>query len=726
MKAPAFMVAARRIAGERAPTRVIAVSLAGVVVILYARALGFGFVNYDDPRYVTENPWVTGGLTWSTVRWAFAIHGPSMWVPLTWLSHQAMCTLVGVQPALHHGLNILLHAGNAVLAFLAFKRLTGACWRPALVGLLLALHPLHVESVAWVTERKDVLALAGVLAALYWYADYGRAPSRAGWWKVTAAFVFAIMAKPLAVTLPCLLLLLDYWPLRRLIWMVRGAEGAPAWRATARAAWPCVREKLPWLAGALLASWLTLLCQESIHAIGSLTTFPPGVRLLNAIASYGLYLTKALWPTNLAVFYPYSAQISWLVVGWGGVLLGVGTLWALRQAVKAPWALVGWLWFIGAFAPMIGLVQAGSAARADRYAYLPHIGLYVLVAWGLGAWVEHRPSWKQPILAGLFVVVGVWGTLAWRQVGVWRDSETLFLHALEATGPNYLAYNNLGIVAREQRRNARAEELFLQAVTLKPDYSQGWNNVGIEQAEKGRVVEGRQSFARAIACDPNNAQAWLNLGRTWLTAGDPARAEGYFRKAVALDGELPMAHLQLGLTRRAAGDLPGAGEALRRAVALQPSPENRQVQAEVMAELARATNAVKPQAPLDGRGSELENSSGRAAPAAVTAGDSVARQGHLEAALAADPGSYSTLMDLGRYWRGRGDYTKAAQFLLAALQIKPTPEVHNELGVLYGEIGDHATAGRAFREALRLRPDWEVAAENLRRAEAALAGHHAK
>jgi len=726
MKAPAFAMGAWRLAGERALTRAVAAGLVLVVVALYARALGFGFVNYDDPLYVTENRWVTGGLTGEAVRWAFGIHGPSMWVPLTWLSHQAVYTLVGLQPAWHHGVNILLHAGNAVLAFLAFRRLTGAFWRPTLVGLLLAVHPLHVESVAWVTERKDVLALAGVLAALYWYSDYARSPSRAGWFKVTGAILLALMAKPLAVTLPCVLLLLDYWPLRRFAWMTREPGGAPAWMTTARMAWPCVREKLPWLAAALVASWLTVLCQQSIHAIGSSDVFPPAMRLLNAVSSYGLYLTKAAWPTELAAFYPYPSEISWLAVGWGGLLLGAGTWWAIRHAIDAPWVLVGWLWFLGTFVPMIGLVQAGGAARADRYAYLPHLGLYVLVAWGLGAWVVHRPNWRPAILAGLFMVVGLWGTLAWRQVGVWRDSETLFLHVLDATGPNHLAYNNLGIVAREQGRNARAEELFRQSVTVKPEYSQGWNNLGIEQAEKGSFDEGRQSFARAIENDPNNAHAWLNLGRTWLTTGEPARAEEHFRRALALNDEIPMAHFQLGLTRRAAGDLQGAAEALRRAVELLPSPEIRQVQAEVLAELAGTGNSVTPPASPDARGSEAAASSWQAANAAAAAGDTAAQQSNLEAALVAQPDFRPALMDLGRFWRERGDATKSAQYLLAALRVQSTPEVHNELGVLYGTIGDHATAARAFREALQLQPNWEVAAENLRRAEAALAGRKAK
>lgn len=703
---------------ERAPARVIAAGLGAVVIALYARALGFGFVNYDDPRYVTENPWVTGGFTGEAVRWAFGIHGPSMWVPLTWLSHQAVCTLVGLQPALHHGVNILLHAANAILAFLAFRRLTGAFWRPALVGLLLALHPLHVESVAWVTERKDVLALAGVLLTLYWYADYARAPSRAGWGKVTGALVLAIMAKPLAVTLPLLLLLLDYWPLRRLTGREPEAGRAPTGWPTARAAWPCLREKLPWLAGALFASWLTVLCQQSIHAIGSWTHFPPGMRVLNALSSYGLYLTKAVWPTNLAVFYPYPAEIAWSAAGWGVVLLGVGSWWVLRHAVKAPWAPVGWLWFLGAFVPMIGLVQAGAAARADRYTYLPHLGLYLLVAWGLEALVVRRPAWKPAILTGLCLVVSVWGALAWRQVGVWRDSEALFQHALRATGPSYLAYNNLGIVARERGRKDQAEALFRQAIAAKPNYAQGWNNLGIEQAETGRLSEAQESFARAIEYDPNNAAAWLNLGRSWLTTGDPVRAEGYFRKAVALDGELPMAHFHLGLTRRAAGDLPGAAEALRQAAALQPSQEIRQVQAEVMAELAGSETGGRPQAPAV--------SSPRAAPAAAGAVDPLARQHDLEAALAAQPDSYPVLMALGVFWREQRNPTKSAEYLLAALRVTSTPEVHNELGILYGEIGDSATAARAFREALRLRPGWAVAAENLRRAEAASSARKAK
>lgn len=700
----------------RPSQRVISGVLAAFAALLYARSMGFGFVNYDDPLYVTENPWVTGGFTPEAVQWAFTIHGPSMWVPLTWLSHQAVCTLVGLDPALHHAVNVALHALNAALVFLAFHRLTGAVWRPALAAMLFAVHPLHVESVAWVTERKDVLALAGVLLTLLAYERYARARSLKNYALVTGAFLLAIMAKPLAVTVPALLLVLDFWPLQRV-----------GERVTWRAAWPLLREKLPLLAISAFASWLTLLCQFSIHAVGSLEAFPLSRRIANAVLGYGTYLGHLAWPVDLAVFYPYPHELPWGAVAVSALVLAALTALAVRFARTAPWVLVGWCWFLGTFVPMIGLVQAGSAGLADRYAYFPALGLYVALAWSAGALAERFPFRRSWIVGTLAVLAVGWAGLTWRQVGFWRDSETLFRHALVVTGPNHLASNNLGIAARASGRQAEAEEHFRAALAADPNYYEAVNNLGIQRAEAGDYLAAHPLFERAIALKPYEPRAWVNLGRAWLTSGQPARAANCFREALARDPGLMIAHFHLGLAHQALGQLRDAAEEFRRTLLLNPAfLDAWRAQAAVMAGLggvAESAEAWRRAAALAPRDPDLQITAGLAA---LKAGDSAAAERLFNAALAARPNYAPALQQIGRLWQSRHRPTEAAQAFLAAVNAAPAnASLHHDLGLLYGELGDHATAARAFREAVRLQPDWEAARQNLARAEAALAARPA-
>ncbi len=704
---------------HRPAVRAVAAGLAAVAVALYARTLGYGFVNYDDPLYVTENPWVTGGLSWAAVKWAFAIHGPSMWVPLTWLSHQAVCTFAGLDPLPHHAVNVALHALNTALFFLVLHRFTHALWRPACAALLLAVHPLHVESVAWVTERKDVLALACVLLTLLAYEAYTRAPTWRRYLAVTGTLALALMAKPLAVTLPPLLLLLDYWPAQRL-GFARRTDGRFSLAASGRLLWPLVREKLPWLALAAVSSWLTLLCQWSIHAVGSLEAFPLHRRLLNAILSYGTYLGQGMWPAELAAFYPYPRSIAWGAVA-AAVALLVLTAVIARHARRAPWAAVGWLWFLGTFVPMIGLVQAGAAARADRYAYFPFLGLYLLVAWGLGAAVRRLPSFRGPLLA----VAGAWILLltgfSWRQIGVWSDSTRLFEHAVAVTGPSALAYNNLGIAARQAGRADEAAARFDAAVALDPNYYEALNNSAISRAERGDPAGARELLERAVRLKPHDARAWHNLGRASLATGHPARAAEALRTAVARDPNFAVAHFQLGLTYRDLRQYPAAAEALRRALLLDAGfVDAWRTQAEVLAALGLIRDALTAHtraADLAPRDADLQLAAARAAAAA---GDDRLAESLLARAIAARPGFAAAELEFGRLWQQRRRPELAARHFIAAVNADPQlAEAHFELGMVYGGLNDHATAARAFREALRLRPDWPAARLNLDRAESA-------
>jgi protein O-mannosyl-transferase len=481
-----------------------------VVVALYGRVTGFGFVNYDDNVYLYENPGVTHGLSISSLKWAFGIHGPSMWVPLTWISHQAMVSVFGLDPGPHHGLNVLLHAANAGLFFLLLLRWTGRPWRSLLAALLFAMHPVHVESVAWVTERKDVLALAFCLLALLCHARFARQGGKAAYAGMLGFHVLAVMSKPLAVTLPCLMLLADHWPLGR----------------DARVSWlRLLVEKLPLFAVSAIASWLTLLCQWSIGAVGSAEQFPLAGRVANAAVSYVLHLRRFVWPADLAVFYPYPGSHPAAVAILAA--LAALTLLLFRFRRRQPSLWIGWLWFVGSLVPMIGLIQAGSAGMADRYAYLPYLGLYFGLVFAI--------DFRRPFFRLLAVLaLGLFAINCYRQIGYWRDSETLFRHALAVTRENHLAHNNLGMVHKDRGETEAARREFSAAIRTRPDYPEALNNLATLDGESGRFEEARIALEKAVTLNPTYAVAWHNLGKIRAATGDVTGSITAFETAIRL------------------------------------------------------------------------------------------------------------------------------------------------------------------------------------------------
>ena len=498
-----------------------------LAAVVYAPVVGFDFVNYDDSSYFYENSRVLGGLTVENARWAFEIHGPSMWIPLTWLSHQAMVSLFGSDAGPHHALNLVLHALNSALLALWLSRAVGSRWLALGVASVFAVHPIHVESVAWVTERKDVLSMAFCLLALLAHERRARGGGWRWWVAMLVFHTLAVMAKPLAVTLPCVMLLLDACPYRRQL-----TKGV-------------VAEKMPLLAVSALGSWLTVLCQTSMGAIASGDDFPLPMRLANAVVSYATYVRRLFLPDDLMVYYPYPDGIPaamWIpalgllaVVSWG--------VWRLRRAV--PLAGIGWLWFLGTLVPMIGLVQAGGSAMANRYAYFTFIGLYLALFAGLAAamkrWPEAKPYLAGAIGAAVVLLVG----LGRHQVRVWRDSESLFRHALSVSETNHLAHNNLGLALMAKGRAVEARQHYLAALAANPGYVQALNNLGILEAESGRPGEAGQRFEEVVARQPDHAIAWHNLGKVRVELGFPDAARVAFRRAIELRPDFAMPRYDL-------------------------------------------------------------------------------------------------------------------------------------------------------------------------------------
>jgi protein O-mannosyl-transferase len=556
----------------------MAVLLALVTIALYWPATGHDFVTFDDPDYVTANPHVQGGLTWEGVKWAFLDPVCWNWHPFTVLSHMLACEVFGLNPWGHHLVNVLLHALNAMLVFALLQQMTGATWRSLFVAALFAVHPLRVESVAWVAERKDVLSGFFGLLALVLYARYVEVqmqkakggmqkPEGHGPWSLChlpsstcyllslSFFALGLMSKPMLVTWPFVMLLLDYWPLQRF---------------KRRCAKRLVVEKIPFFALAVAASVVTFEVQKRAGSVIAAEHLPLGARGENALISCCRYLGKLLWPTDLAFFYPYPGH--WpleQVLLAGGLIVGVSVLLFLQRR-RSPFLLMGWLWFCGTLVPVIGLVQVGEQAMADRYTYIPSLGVLVLAVWGA---YELTKGWhysRITLLAASLTAIVLCMALTRQQLEHWKDSEAVFRHALAATDNNYVAHNDLGTILARKGQIDEAIGQFQEAIRLKPDYAMAHYDLGIALGQKGQGDESISHYQEAIRLKPDYAMARNNLGYTLLWKGQIDEAISHFREAIRLKPDYAMAHNSLGIALGRKGQINEAISHFQEAVRLKP------------------------------------------------------------------------------------------------------------------------------------------------------------
>ncbi len=563
--------------------RLISLLLALVTLLVFLPVREHEFVNYDDPQYVTENRVVQAGLTVAGVKWAFTTWHAGNWHPLTWLAHLLDCELFALDAGAHHLVNVLLHAANVVLLFLLLKRMTGAHWAAALVAALFAWHPLHVESVAWVAERKDVLSTLFGLLALHSYARFVQEKERRGFWIALLCFALGLMAKPMLVTLPCVLLLLDFWPLRRTPFSL------------ARLAW----EKWPFFLLTIVSSVVTFLAQRGGEAVVTMKKFPASARLANALVSYARYLAKLFWPADLAVIYPLPTRVPlWEVAGALGLLVAL-SLWTWRGRRVRPHLLTGWLWFLGTLVPVIGLVQVGTQAMADRYTYLPAIGVFIMLAWSARDLADRLRLGAWPVAVAAAVMLGGCVVVTSLQLRHWRNSQTLFAHAVAVTGENAVArinlgtaleragenvaalahyrealridptrasvHNNLGNVLSEIGRTDEALAHFQKALRLKPGQALVHNNLGVTLAGLGRFDDAMTNYTEAARLQPDEPQAFYLMGLARLRQGRAAEAVGHFRAALRVDPDHPKALTQLARVLATSEDAPrrNGAEAVR-------------------------------------------------------------------------------------------------------------------------------------------------------------------
>ena len=564
------------------PDLVILLALGAITFGIYAQVIGHQFITLDDPTYIQENPMVNRGITGAGIAWAFTTFDATNWHPLTWISHMIDCQLFGTNAGRHLLVNALIHVANTLLIFWLLFRTTHARWPSAMVAALFALHPLHVESVAWASERKDTLSTFFGLLSLIAYVRYTEAPSIRRYAWVAITFALGLLAKPMLVTWPFVMLLLDYWPLDRMSGLrsdVKGRKpnisGQPARRSVGGSRWSVVLglvvEKIPLFALAAASAMMTLIAQSRGGAVRTLAHEPVTLRLSNALVSYAKYLLLTFWPNDLAVYYPFAGIAAWQIIGAAFLLIGITALCFFQSRKHSGYLIVGWLWFLGTLVPVIGLVQVGGQIMADRYFYIPSIGLFIALVFGL-ADIARRWRVAPALSAGIAgAILLVLATLTNAQIQRWRDSFTLFEHTLAVTPPNLRIEYNLGVAFGASDRYDEAAAHFAKALQIDPNFYDGLVLMGVTRAHQGRLPEAIEYFQAAIRSQPDTPKAHVQLAHAWWTQNRDQEALEEMRRALQFAPKDADILADFGLALALAGRVPEAIDQLHEALQLNPN-----------------------------------------------------------------------------------------------------------------------------------------------------------
>jgi tetratricopeptide (TPR) repeat protein len=696
---------------SRRQEQLISLTLAVVTFAAYWPVLSNGFITYDDGSYITENPAVLSGINATSLRWAFNLGYSGNWHPLTWMSHMLDVSLFGVTPAAHHLMGLLLHIASSVLLFLLFQRMTGlparlphsilqvgqaggrfspsasarlwrdgqagALWPSAFVAAVFALHPLHVQSVAWAAERKDVLSTLFWILTILAYVRYVERSRRSMYLLALVLFALGLMAKPMLVTLPFVLLLMDYWPLGRMRFNKKTREQGQRKHTTGdhlptgKSLVSLIIEKLPFLGLALASSVITFFAQRQGGAVAATESLSLDLRVTNALVSYILYIGKTLWPSNLAFFYPHPAEHLpvWQAIVAGLVLLAVTAL-SIQMAKHRPYVAFGWLWYLVTLVPVIGIVQVGLQAMADRYMYVPIIGLSVVIGWAVADLAGRMRVRVR--LAGFAAIVATAAMAAttFVQAGYWHDSRTLYEHAINVTDHNWVAHANLGVVLAKEGRVNDAMAHYTQALQIKPDYVEAHRLLGFHLADAGKIDEAIAHFKEAIRIKPADAEAHHNLGSLLARQGKIDEAMVEYNEALKIDSTYVDSHFNMGFFLSQQGKTEEAIAQYKEALHIKPDYADARLNlGNLLVGQGKTDEAIAEYVELTKRNPQYE-------------------KGHYV---------------LGYYLAERGKLDEAIAEFTTALRINPNyTEVHLALGQTLTRQGKNAEAQAEFARAQQL------------------------
>ncbi|MFH2075984.1 MAG: tetratricopeptide repeat protein [Pseudomonadota bacterium] len=660
---------------------VICLALALITVAAYWQVYTFDFVSYDDDRYVLQNPHVNTGLKPENITWAFKSMHTSNWHPLTWLSLMLDAQLFGLNAGGYHVVNLLFHIFNTLLIYMALNAMTGASWRSAAVAGLFALHPLHVESVAWVAERKDVLSTFFMMLTFFSYVRYVRMPGYKTYLPIVFFFALGLLAKPMVVTLPFVLLLLDYWPLKRFALDVGAKPLKYGVNAAAKKIGRLIFEKLPLFGLTAISVVVTLSAQRS--EIVTMQYLPVSLRISNALVSYCGYLAKAIWPIPLTVLYPHPEFIPpWQTIGATAILVTITAL-AVLTVQRHPYFLVGWFWYLGTLVPVIGFVQVGVQSMADRYTYIPLVGVFIAAVWLISDFTD-RPGYKKYLLpAFCTAIAGFLFTVTWTQLGHWRNSKALFSHALSVTKNNYVMHNNMGALLAIQGNMQDSIFHYNEALSIRPDDLEANYNLGNLLLRQGKFKDSIPYYGEAIRSKPDFAPAHNNLGIALGQSKDLERAVEQFREAVSLD--------------------PGYQEA-------------RNNLKFALARLEKPKEILLPKTSAETANTDRETAEGevKAGISLTTKGDLVGAINHFKEALKLNPNHYDANVHLGLSLSLKQNYDEAILHFRKAIQINPKgPQIYNSLGVALANTGKIDEAIAQLEKAIRIDPNFAKAHNSL-------------
>jgi tetratricopeptide (TPR) repeat protein len=534
----------------------ICLALTLATAAVYCQVGSYEFVNYDDPPYVYENSNIQDGITLKAVEWAFTSGYAANWHPLTWLSHMLDWQLFGSNAGGHHITNLIFHIANALLLFLVLKQMTRATWPSAFVAALFALHPMHVESVAWVSERKDVLSTFFWLLTMWAYVRYVNRPKTGRYLLVIVFFALGLLSKPMLVTLPFILLLLDYWPLERF--------GKLRF-------YRLILEKIPFVFLTAISSIVTFLVQRSGGAVSQIANLSLTTRISNAFISYVKYIEKMFWPAGLAYFYPHPVRnISILYVVVSAFFLLAVTFFILRFSSKHRYLLTGWFWYLGTLVPVIGLIQVGDQAMADRYSYITLTGLFIIIAWGVSEILVNWQYRKFILATSSLIILLILAICSNIQSGYWKDSISLCTHALKVTKDNYKAHFNMAVTLRDMDEFDEAAVEFQKCLQIKPDTPLALNGLGIIFGRQGKFAQAGEYFTKALNIDPNLKEARINLGYVLTNQGKLDSAVANFNESLRINPDSALAHYHLGQVLVQVGKINEAVAHFEKAVLLKP------------------------------------------------------------------------------------------------------------------------------------------------------------